>query len=74
MWQFLLNNEPHAGLVLGQTKSKRYLRDEFKISKIENSVVLKLLKEIHWLFNKESILIKQPLSEILLNDLENDAL
>jgi len=70
LWQLLLTSNPNR--LCGRTKRKTYLYEEFKIGEIENSSVLESLKEKYWLYNKESILIKQPFSEILLNDLNDD--
>ncbi len=70
LWQLLLINNPNR--LCGRTKRKTYLYEEFTIGEIVNSKILTSLKENYWLYNKESILIKQPLSEILLNDLNDD--
>jgi len=70
LWQFLLTHNPSR--LSGRTKRKRYLKDEFIVGEIENSKILELLRDSAWLFDKESLLIDKPLSEILLSDLNND--
>ena len=70
LWQFLLTNNPNR--LSGRTKERKYLYEEFKIREIENTEILVSLKDNFWLYNKESVLIKKPLSEILLNDLNDD--
>lgn len=70
LWQFLLTNNPNR--LSGRTKRKNYLYEEFEIGEIENTEILKLLKNSFWLFNKESTLINKPLSEILLDELNED--
>lgn len=70
LWQFLLTNNPNR--LSGRTKRKNYLYEEFNVGEIENTKILESLKDNFWLFNKESVLIKKPLSEILLNDLSDD--
>jgi hypothetical protein len=70
LWQFLLTNNPNK--LCGQTRRRRVLNVDFNIGEIEDSKILKLLKENYWLYNKESILIEKPLSEILLKDLNDD--
>lgn len=70
LWQILLTNNPSR--LSGQTKTRLFLKEDFKKSEIENSKILDLLQKNHWLYNKEENLIEKPLSKILLNDLNDD--
>ncbi len=70
LWKFLLENNPDR--LHGRTKRRRFLYQDFETGDIENTNVLESLKEKYWLYNKKSFLIKRPLSEILLDDLNDD--
>lgn len=70
LWRLLLDNEPKTKLS-GELKTRQYKNRDYT-TVTEKSKILILLENARWLYDKKSNLIEKRMSEILLEDLNDD--
>ena len=70
LWDLLLSDNPKK--LFGFTKKKTRLADDFTIGDRENSKILEILKDKHWLFDKSKKIFLKSVSEISLDELHDD--